>query len=963
MNFLSDMNCGIVFLQDTHLIDSKLASFNSLWKGTAYHSCCTNNSRGTAILISNKLDHEILGEHSSTNGNYKLIECKIGTDSFLLGSIYGPNRDTPSFYAEISELLDRIDCNSYILGGDFNFVMDPQKDCYGYSTRSNICAQRKFSDVCTKHNLVDVWRFKNQNKQQFTWHTSDFSKGSRLDMFFVSEHLTNVCSELKIVPGYKTDHNIISMNFQVSISQRGSGLWKFNESLLNDDDYINKVHEVINKTVTEYALPVYNETFLQDVKNYHNIEFQVNVGLFYETLLMMIRGETVKYSKRKARELRRQESELTSKIANAYSVFSQTKSVDDASKVEALKDQLEEIRKPRIEGLIIRSRVRWREEGEKSSKYFLGLEKRNAIKKTPTVLTIGEQKIVKSPLILKAFTDDLTNKYKKTGAISQTCQNYIQDKINKKLSENECNELEQPISFEELTEALSKMKKGKSPGSNGFTAAFFKHFWNSLGPFLFRTFVYGKENGSTILSHREGIITLIPKAGKSPDDVKGWRPITLLNIDYKIISAAISARLQTVIGKLIDPCQTAYIKNRFIGENTRLVYDVINTLLNNDRSGVILSADFEAAFDALSWDFVSHTLQEYNFGPNFRHLISLLYLNTNTFSRIILNGYLGDKIRLNCGIRQGDPSSGYIFNLAVNLLANQIKQSRHLSGIQLNNNEIRISQYADDTLLFLRSSQCIKGALHELNTFSEASGLALNVRKTSYLRIGTANNDCGGVHGVKQVNSLKILGITFTNNNINITHNNFTPKLIQIEKEVSQWQRRHITPLGRIVVIKSLLLSKLVHIFTALPNPCSTDIKKLERLLFSFLWGSKRDPVKRNKACQRYENGGLQMVDIEAFVKSMKLTWLKRMLTSKAEWSHIAQKELPDIHSLVCYGSEKLQSINGNIANEFWKDVITAFIDFSKVFSPTYPEILSEVYLCIGISNRCHGVHFNSITR
>ena len=84
------------------------------------------------------------------------------------------------------------------------------------------------------------------------------------------------------------------------------------------------------------------------------------------------------------------------------------------------------------------------------------------------------------------------------------------------------------------------------------------------------------------------------------------------------------------------------------------------------------------------------------------------------------------------------------------------------------------------------------------------------------------------------------------------------------------------------------------------------------------------------------------MVDIEAFVKSMKLTWLKRMLTSKAEWSHIAQKELPDIHSLVCYGSEKLQSINGNIANEFWKDVITAFIDFSKVFSPTYPAILCE---------------------
>ena len=196
---------------------------------------------------------------------------------------------------------------------------------------------------------------------------------------------------------------------------------------------------------------------------------------------------------------------------------------------------------------------------------------------------------------------------------------------------------------------------------------------------------------------------MIPKHGKSPDNIKGWRPITLLNVDFKIISAAISTRLQSVIQKLIDPCQTAYIKGRYIGKNTRLVFDIINNLLTNDGSGLIMSADFEAAFDSLSWCFVSKVLEKYNFGPQLRKLIDMLYLNSDNFSRIMLNGYLGDKIHVNCGIRQGDPASGYLFNLAVNTLAQQIKRSKLLTGIRLSpNNEVRISQYADDTVLFLK---------------------------------------------------------------------------------------------------------------------------------------------------------------------------------------------------------------------------------------------------------------------
>ena len=144
-----------------------------------------------------------------------------------------------------------------------------------------------------------------------------------------------------------------------------------------------------------------------------------------------------------------------------------------------------------------------------------------------------------------------------------------------------------------------------------------------------------------------------------------------------------------------------------------------------------MSADFEAAFDSSSWAFVSKVLQQYNFGPTLLKFINMLYFNEQNFSRTILNGFLGDKIYLKCGIRQGDPASGYLFNFAVNTLAQQIKQSKIMSGIRTSGqSEVRISQYADDTVLFIRNSpECLQGALQELTIFSEVSGLNLNIEK------------------------------------------------------------------------------------------------------------------------------------------------------------------------------------------------------------------------------------------
>ena len=218
---------------------------------------------------------------------------------------------------------------------------------------------------------------------------------------------------------------------------------------------------------------------------------------------------------------------------------------------------------------------------------------------------------------------------------------------------------------------------------------------------------------------------------------------------------------------------------------------------------------------------------------------------------------------------QGDPASGYLFNLAVNLLAQQIKRSEMMKGINNASREIRISQYADDTTLFLKNSpECLEGALQELNSFSELSGLRLNVGKSSCMQIGTPVEQSNEHHrGIREVDSMKILGIAFTNNNKNITKINLEPKTSQLEKEVAQWRRRNISPIGRITVMKSLLISKLVHIFTSLPNPSKEELKHLENILHKCIWASKRDPIKRSKIIQNYSHGGLRMLDLLSFVE------------------------------------------------------------------------------------------------
>ena len=157
-----------------------------------------------------------------------------------------------------------------------------------------------------------------------------------------------------------------------------------------------------------------------------------------------------------------------------------------------------------------------------------------------------------------------------------------------KLNLEETTYLEGLLTYEHATNFLKNMTNNRSPGTDGFSADFFKVFWGQIGHFVVRSINYGYFHKELSTTQKQGIITCIPKENKSRYQIKNYRPISLLNTIYKIASGAIANRLKTTLNKLINNDQTGFIAGRYVGENTRLLYDVMQYAEKYNVLGLIL---------------------------------------------------------------------------------------------------------------------------------------------------------------------------------------------------------------------------------------------------------------------------------------------------------------------------------------------------------------------------------------
>ena len=170
------------------------------------------------------------------------------------------------------------------------------------------------------------------------------------------------------------------------------------------------------------------------------------------------------------------------------------------------------------------------------------------------------------------------------------------------------------ISEEECLTALKEYKNNKTPGTDGFSAEFYKFFWSDLGTEMTASFNYAFQKGSLSISQKRGIISLIPKKNKDKTLLENLRPISLLNVDYKILTKSIAKRLEKVLPKIINSDQTGYIKGRFIGENVRVIQDVMFHTKQEEKPGIAIFLDFRKAFNTIEWNYLRAALQTFNTG-------------------------------------------------------------------------------------------------------------------------------------------------------------------------------------------------------------------------------------------------------------------------------------------------------------------------------------------------------------
>ena len=302
-----------------------------------------------------------------------------------------------------------------------------------------------------------------------------------------------------------------------------------------------------------------------------------------------------------------------------------------------------------------------------------------------------------------------------------------------KLTNEESQALEGEITYLEALNVLKNMKNDKRPGSDGFTAEFFKMFWADLGHFIVRSINYSYINKEMSHVQKLGLITCIPKQDKPKQFLKNWRPITLLNCTYKIATGCIANRIKTVLDKIISKDQTGFIKGRYIGENTRLIYDIMQYTETHNIPGLLVLVDFEKAFDSLSWSFIEKTLEIFNFRSSIQNWIKTFY--NNSISCVLQNGYLSESFKLERGCRQGDPLSPYIFAEILSIL---VKNNSDIKGITIDGEEYLISQYADDTTFTLNGSpESLYSTMTLLDYYSEISGLKINFTKPKAIWIGS----------------------------------------------------------------------------------------------------------------------------------------------------------------------------------------------------------------------------------
>ena len=470
--------------------------------------------------------------------------------------------------------------------------------------------------------------------------------------------------------------------------------------------------------------------------------------------------------------------------------------------------------------------------------------------------------------------------------------------------------MDAPFEEKDVTAAIRRLGKGKSPGPDTLPAEFYQDFEFLVAGHFLGAIQESIRNGSMAPDIRSGIITLIYKKG-DPREVRNYRPITLLNVDYKIFAHMLVSRLKVCIDDIVTPCQLGFVPGREITESLHFLKLLQAKLDEDDLEGLIVALDWEKAFDRVSWDYLHQATEALGFGKEMRGWIEMIYNKKAPPLRSIrANGIVSDQFEIRSGVPQGCPASPLIFLLVAEALTRAVVRDKALKGVTIDGTEHKITQFADDTQLILGGYKYLRRMWKLLEEYEGATGMLANKKKFEGIRCGALKRKpvplipALGTHLIKWVKPneyVRILGIPFWEKyDITLFYEELYDKTRAI---IASWRNHDLlTIVGKGMLVNSMIYGRFRFYVNVEPMP-----KHITQALISdaqaLIWnknekfeGEEMGSVLVNKRWMKSEaqhlprkvdlGGGI--LDWEAHVEALQIhRLLKYRDASRGAWKQL----------------------------------------------------------------------------